>query len=211
MRLSHTLNVLNMHGIISYIGARSTLTSFFFLPNYSAIPPDYTCVVKNQYVPPHYAYPVEVHAIAGTNTFSPNAFTFDLYRLKNSNFLQSLPRDAFDTVKDYGRVLSLPAVCDKKSSSRFGVVSCLFAGDDFIDPLEIPTIVNPVSGINTPNHVYHGLELGSSYVYLVTHPPPGFQYTTIGTCRGLFCTWPFPLSILTARIGELSMDVNTMN
>ncbi|XP_071853751.1 uncharacterized protein [Apostichopus japonicus] len=114
------------------------------------IPPDYTCVVKNQYVPPHYAYPVEVHAIAGTNTFSPNAFTFDLYRLKNSNFLQSLPRDAFDTVKDYGRVLSLPAVCDKKSSSRFGVVSCLFAGDDFIDPLEIPTIVNPVSEHLTP-------------------------------------------------------------
>ncbi|KAJ8050701.1 Tyrosine-protein kinase receptor Tie-1 [Holothuria leucospilota] len=112
-------------------------------------PPDYTCLVKHPYVTPYFAYPIMLYAIAGTNTFTSDDFTFDLYG--PASFDGELPSNANITQEDYGNVLTLPSDCDQKeTSTRFGAFSCTFEGDDFIDPVVVPAIVNPTSVFLTP-------------------------------------------------------------
>lgn len=106
--------------------------------------------MKNHYVRPNFAYPSELYAIAGTNVFHPDSFTFDIYWSFGSleeNEEVFLPSNAMVTPLNYGSVLSLPSECDKKTGqSRFGVFLCQFQGSGIVDPLEIPVIITPTSG-----------------------------------------------------------------
>lgn len=113
-----------------------------------ALPPDYACVVKNHYVTPNFAYPVQLFAIAGINSFNPGAFSFEKCDTdKSLSFTPQLPSNAEVQPQSYGSTLSLPSTCDPKDqSTRFGVFSCDFAGDEFVEQVKIPAIVNPISG-----------------------------------------------------------------
>lgn len=110
---------------------------FFFLFS-TAIPPDYTCVVKNFYTEPTSPYTTSVYAIAGKNTFNANEFDFEID--------PKLKSDSKTVSHSYGKELILPgSSCsryNKQDTCRFsGIVSCLFYGNDFVVPETIPSFV----------------------------------------------------------------------
>ncbi|KAJ8050724.1 Tyrosine-protein kinase receptor Tie-1 [Holothuria leucospilota] len=114
-------------------------------------PQDYTCLVKNAYVKPYFAYPVQLYAIAGTNTISSDSFNFHVYNFKSSYTYESLPPNAVTDIVSFGSVLSLPSTCDSKSgSSRTKALACYFEEDDFNEAIKIPAIVNPKSDLLSP-------------------------------------------------------------
>ncbi|KAJ8050726.1 hypothetical protein HOLleu_04036 [Holothuria leucospilota] len=116
----------------------------------AATPQDYSCIVKNHYVKPGFAYPVQLYAIAGTNTIGSDSFRFYEYKL-DSSYTHNTLTEAITESVPFGSILSLPSTCDSKSeTSRFKIFICTFLGNDYNELIEIPAMVNPKSDLLSP-------------------------------------------------------------
>ncbi|KAJ8050719.1 hypothetical protein HOLleu_04026 [Holothuria leucospilota] len=161
---------------------------FFVRVSYEALPPDFTCVVKNPYISPHFAYPVQLHGSPGRPSISPYEMSFDVYRYKGVyNIYDSLPTNSKLTVEPHTFALSLPSTCDtKEGSSRLGVFVCSVKGHEFIESIDIPAIVNPKSEfVNPVGRFTKTVSVGDAQITFTVDNLPSVQHALRWKFNGL--------------------------